>query len=375
MIKIKGYTLVNPPYEGGMALVYKGKKDMFERAFKMVRPDKASNNPRLCEKFLKEIKMQSQLNHPNIVKILDAFPYTDEKGITVTVLEMEWLNGMDLQKYVESKCPDGMEANMAKSIAHSIVDGLEYAHQHSILHLDVKPSNVFRTIDGFIKIIDFGIAKVVGENAEIVEGAEKMTLVTETGESTFKGTLAYASPEQQVGGRLGFYSDIYSFGKTLHYICTGSTDPSVEVSDALLGRVINKCTNQNPRHRYQTFHEVRMDLNAETTPMKCPHCKNVISKGAKFCSSCGKKIEVEKPKVIKCSRCGRKRVNNARFCDNCGTPFQQENNSQTTEKIIGYKCLICGKTTKAYSDGKVNFCNYCGADKEKFTPIKVQKKE
>ena len=366
---------MEPPYKGGMALVYKGKKDLFERAFKMVRPDKASNNPKLCEKFLKEIKLQSQLNHPNIVKILDAFPYTDEKGITVTVLEMEWLNGMDLQKYVELKCPNGMEPSVAKTIAHAIIDGLDYAHQHSILHMDVKPSNIFRTIDGFIKIIDFGIAKVVGENAEIVEGAEKMTLIDETGESTFKGTLAYASPEQQVGGKLGFYSDIYSFGKTLHYICTGSTDPSAEISDSLLCKVINKCVSQNPRHRFQTFGEVRSALNAVVESAKCLHCGNVISKGAKFCSSCGKKVEVEKPKVVKCSHCGKIRINNAKFCENCGTPFEQNDNPHTLERIIGYECSVCGKTTKAYSDGKVNFCNYCGADKKNFTPIKVEKKE
>ncbi len=371
MENIKGYTLVEPPYKGGMALVYKGEKGAFTRAFKMVRPDKAANNPQLCEKFLKEIQLQTQLDHPNIIKILDAFPYTDSQGTTVTVLEMEWLNGLDLQRYIEQQHPNGLEAKAVKEMAKWIIEGLEYAHKHSILHLDVKPSNIFRTNEGYIKIIDFGIARVVGENAQIVDGADKLTLITETGESTFKGTLAYASPEQQVGGKLGFYSDIYSFGKTLHFICTGSTDPSVEVSDSLLNTVITKCTSQNPKHRYQTFAEVRMALNASAVTVKCPHCGSKININAKFCSECGKKIEIEKTKIVKCSKCGKDRIGNAKFCDVCGTPFGTPSLQPIqTEKIIGYKCSRCGKTTKAYADGKVNFCNYCGADKNSFTPIK-----
>ena len=88
-MKIKGYTLIEPPFKGGMALVYKGVNDNgFERAFKFVRPDKAENSPRLCQQFIKEIQLQTQLNHPNIVRILDAFSHTDTTGKAFTVLEM-----------------------------------------------------------------------------------------------------------------------------------------------------------------------------------------------------------------------------------------------------------------------------------------------
>lgn len=211
-MKINGYILQEPPFKGGMALVYKGVNDNgFERAFKFVRPDKAENSPRLCQQFIKEIKLQTQLNHPNIIRILDAFSHTDATGKAFTVLEMEWLKGLDLERYVQQKAKNGLTDDIVKKILLQVLDGLEYAHKHNILHLDIKPSNLFRTFDGYVKIIDFGIARVVGDNAKIIEGAQKLTLVTETGESTFKGTMAFASPEQQVGGKLGFYSDIYLF--------------------------------------------------------------------------------------------------------------------------------------------------------------------
>ena len=248
-MQINGYTLIEPPYKGGMALVYKGQKGGFSRAFKFVRPDKAVNTPKLVQQFLKEIRLQTTLDHPNIIKILDAYPHQQANGTSFTVLEMEWLNGLDLQRYIEQKAKTGLGETSIKKIANQVLDGLQYAHNHNILHLDIKPSNLFRTFDGYIKIIDFGIARVVGENATIVDGAEKLTLTTETGESTFKGTLAYASPEQQVGAKLGYTSDIYSFGKVLHFLSTGSTDPSCEVKSPKLAEIITKCTMQNPKHR------------------------------------------------------------------------------------------------------------------------------
>ena len=241
-MQINGYTLIEPPYKGGMALVYKGQKGGFSRAFKFVRPDKAANTPKLVQQFLKEIRLQTTLDHPNIIKILDAYPHQQPNGISFTVLEMEWLNGLDLQRYIEQKAQRGLDETTIKKIAFQILDGLQYAHNHNILHLDIKPSNLFLTRDGYIKIIDFGIARVVGENASIVNGAEKLTLTTETGESTFKGTLAYASPEQQVGAKLSYTSDIYSFGKVLHFLSTGSTDPSYEVKSPKLAAIITKCT-------------------------------------------------------------------------------------------------------------------------------------
>ncbi len=331
-MKINGYILQEPPFKGGMALVYKGvNANGFERAFKFVRPDKAENSPRLCQQFIKEIQLQSKLNHPNIIRILDAFSHTDDTGKAFTVLEMEWLNGLDLERYVKQKAKKGMGDDTVKKVLLQTLDGLEYAHKHNVLHLDIKPSNLFRTFDGYVKIIDFGIARVVGDNAQIIDGAEKLTLVTETGESTFKGTMAYASPEQQVGGKLGFYSDIYSLGKTLHFLCTGTTDPSVEISSPLFASIVERCTIDNPKKRFQSCAELRDALTVfhRSVQKHCIHCGKLISNNVEFCSFCGgfqKEKKVEKPmiKMWKCKKCGKVireefADNLTRFCSNCGS--------------------------------------------------------
>lgn len=372
-MQINGYTLIEPPYKGGMALVYKGQKGGFSRAFKFVRPDKAVNTPKLVQQFLKEIRLQTTLDHPNIIKILDAYPHEQANGTSFTVLEMEWLNGLDLQRYIEQKAKTGLGETSIKKIANQVLDGLQYAHNHNILHLDIKPSNLFRTFDGYIKIIDFGIARVVGENATIVDGAEKLTLTTETGESTFKGTLAYASPEQQVGAKLGYTSDIYSFGKVLHFLSTGSTDPSCEVKSPKLAEIITKCTMQNPKHRYQSCKEIK-EAFEEFDKLKLKRCINpccgkMILPSVKFCPECGclqnaTRNEQNKKKEV-CANCGTLRKGKNRFCDQCGYDFEK----QVSTKIKSFRCSKCYNYTKAYSDGKVFFCNHCGASKEYLIPI------
>ena len=281
--------------------------------------------------MIKEIQLQSKVNHPNIIRILDAFSHTDDTGKAFTVLEMEWLNGLDLERYVKQKAKNGMNDETVKKVLLQTLDGLEYAHQHNVLHLDIKPSNLFRTFDGYVKIIDFGIARVVGDNAQIIDGAEKLTLVTETGESTFKGTMAYASPEQQVGGKLGFYSDIYSLGKTLHFLCTGTTDPSVEIASPLFASIVERCTIDNPKKRFQSCAELRDALTASYRPVQkhCIHCGKLISNNVEFCSFCGgfqkeKKVEKPKIKMWKCKKCGKVireefADNLTRFCSYCGS--------------------------------------------------------
>lgn len=341
-MQINGYTLIEPPYKGGMALVYKGQKGGFSRAFKFVRPDKAANNTTLVQQFLKEIQLQTILDHPNIVKILDAYPHQQPNGNSFTVLEMEWLNGLDLQSYIEQNAKSGLDEATIKKIAIQVLDGLQYAHDHNILHLDIKPSNLFRTTDGYIKIIDFGIARVVGENAAIVDGAEKLTLTTETGESSYKGTLAYASPEQQVGAKVGYTSDIYSFGKVLHFLSTGSTDPSCEVKSPQLAAIITKCTMQNPKHRYQTCKEIKEVLEESDKPklIKCinPKCGKMIPPSVKYCPECGtvQIVKTEDNPKEKCPKCGNLRKDKDRFCDKCGhkfgDPLPSESSSSNTQK-------------------------------------------
>ncbi len=154
----------------------------------------------------------------------------------------------------------------------------------------------------------------------------------------------------------------------LHFICTGSTDPSVDVSDPLLNEIINKCTIDNPKLRYQTFDEVRKAFSKPASQIKCPHCGHKIDTGAKFCPNCGEQIN--KPSQ-KCPTCGKVRNGSSRFCDNCGYDFNLPTSHTNPAKIKGYYCSKCKQTTAYYADGNVKFCNHCGASKEYLTPLYI----
>ncbi|MDR0982999.1 MAG: protein kinase [Culturomica sp.] len=361
---INGYKITEKIGEGGMATVYKGvhiNSTQFAKAFKVVRPDRAENNPALYTRFLREIELLNRLDgHQNIVRAENVHHHNN-----TTVLEMEYLDGLDLQQFIEKKAPNGLsDVSQLKKIAKQILEGLSVAHANGILHLDIKPSNIFRTRYGHLKLLDFGIATVVGEKAENIQGARLVTMKTETGESTFKGTAAFASPEQQAGTTLGVTSDIFSFGKTLHFITTGTNDPSAECTVAPFDAIINKCTQDKPRLRFQNCQEILDWIEnppAKTTNIldwmenpgpakttKCSGCGKKIDGSVKFCPHCGTKQESSPKPELKCPHCGTVSKTPGTFCGNCGKSLQYS--------PVQYKaCPTCGKQYKM-SD---NFCNYC----------------
>jgi non-specific serine/threonine protein kinase len=362
-MNIRGFELAEPPRRGGMAMVYKGSKGTLVKAFKLLQPDKVANNPKLSSMFLNEISVQSQLNHPNIVNIHDAYPYQMGDGRTVTVLEMEWLEGMDLQSFIDKRNGGhGLKPETVKRIALQVCRGMQHAHSKNILHLDLKPSNLFRTFSGDIKIIDFGIAKVVGDNATIVEGAERVTMMTTTGQTTFKGTLAFSSPEQQVGGKLTFASDIFSFGQTLHFLLTGSTDPDVTVNDPLFGPIIDKCTQQAPKKRYQNFQEVEEAIEKpQQTKCSNPACGRMLDTAFKVCPYCGTPVEKPKPEppqpsLISCPNCHKLTNKNFKYCTNCGHRLTEQKTTITCPNPE------CGKKIWLRADGMTKFCIHCGQE-------------
>lgn len=386
MAEIKGFELVEPPYSGGMAMVYEGRRGNFRKAFKLLRPDKAANNPKLSEMFLQEIQVQSRLCHPNIVTLLDAYQHEMPDGRRVTVLEMEWLNGLDLQSYIEKKNDGcGLDAETVKKIALQVICAMSYAHSQNILHLDLKPSNLFRTVEGYIKVIDFGIAKVVGENADIVEGAERVTMMTDSGENIFKGTLAFSAPEQQMGGTLRFSTDVFSFGQTLHYLLTGSTAPDVPVTDSLFRTIVDKCTQVNPFNRYQSFEEIRKELEAEPATQQCPNasCGRTVDASFRYCPYCQTELSgvsrnqqsatsrkysdgaIDWTTEKICPHCKGRTSRTERLCNCCGkdtvitdTPQKGDERPPQTRSV---HCERCNADNPLRADGKSRYCMKCGA--------------
>lgn len=386
---------------GGMAIVYKGKKAGYfhDSALKMIRPDRVENNGALCNRFIKELDTIGKLNHSNIVRAESAFTYVAPKsGAPYTVLVMEWLDGLDLQEYVDKYGPIINWEQLTK-IGTYILEALKYSHSQGILHMDVKPSNVFRTKDGYIKLIDFGIAQVIGEQGENIVGASGY-ITTVKGESTFRGTKDYASPEQIFGQTLQVQSDIYSFGKTMQFLCTGNT-LSKDIANPMWKTIIEKCTQPAIPDRFSSCDEI-LDYIANANKKECINikCRKKIDKDARFCPYCGTDQIQTPPPPIKhkrhcpncgyeeneqdvkklhnlCPRCNHRLKDGVRttkltnlqavICPICGYFVESSHPAlfcpnDGTKLIAGLHCANCGKVTLPNS----RFCSHCGHNPKEY---------
>ena len=179
---------------GGMASVYRGVQKSLDRrvVLKVLYPHLAEDE-KLVQRFEREARAAAMLRHENIVQVIDCGRYED-----VSYIAMEFVDGMDLKKWMEAHGPPPIE--MALLLLRDLCAGLEHAHQHRIVHRDIKPANIMLTPDGTLKIMDFGLAR----------RGEDSTAVTVVG--SVLGTPAYMSPEQATGEAVDERSDIFSAG-------------------------------------------------------------------------------------------------------------------------------------------------------------------
>jgi serine/threonine protein kinase len=272
------YQVTEKIGEGGMGTVYRAHDTHLDRpvAIKVLPPDKVAD-PERKQRFAQEAKAASALRHPNIVVIHDI---ASDHGLDFIVMEL--VEGQSLDSLIKRK---GLKLSRALGLAVQIADGLSKAHTAGIIHRDLKPTNIMVTDDGLVKILDFGLAKLMEEEAE-VSSVRTMTLEREkkprTEEGFIVGTAAYMSPEQAEGKTIDARSDIFSFGTVLYEMFTGqkafARDSRIKTLGAVLSedpkpasaaneeippeaeRLLNRCLRKDPQRRWQTMSDLRVAL-------------------------------------------------------------------------------------------------------------------
>ncbi len=270
--KLSHYEIIEKLGEGGMGEVYRARDTRLDRDVALkVLPVELARDPERRKRFEREAKAVAALKHPNIVTI-----HSVEEADGIHFITMEWVEGKTLGENIPE---GGLDLDRFFDVAIPLTDAVSSAHVKGVAHRDLKPANIMFDADGRLKVLDFGLAKLMESNAE---SDDTIGPDSNTAEGKILGTVAYMSPEQAEGSKVDLRSDVFSLGIIFYEMVTGrrpfegktsiSTlsailkDDPVSITDLKpllprhLGRVIRRCLAKDADRRFQTVIDVRNEL-------------------------------------------------------------------------------------------------------------------
>ncbi len=279
-LKIGPYEILAPLGAGGMGEVYRARDERLGRDVAVkVLPAEFADHPERVRRFEQEARAVAALNHPNILSIYDVGEHESAPYLVTELLEGESLREM----LVEGPIP----VRRAIDIGSQVAEGLAAAHEKGIVHRDLKPGNVFVTKEGRVKILDFGLARLVKGEGDSTPDSRAPTADPGTKPGILLGTMGYMSPEQVKGRPADARSDIFSLGVMLHEMLTGERDfkgdSDAEIMTAILKedpaplseldlkvppvleRTIVHCLEKNPGRRFQSARDIGFALESATS--------------------------------------------------------------------------------------------------------------
>ena len=269
------YEILSPLGSGGMGEVYRARDSRLGRDVAIkVLPAGVASNPDRLKRFEKEARAASALNHPNLVTVHEI---GDSGG--ASYIAMELVDGRTLREILAE---GPLTARTLLAIAAQVADGLARAHADGIVHRDLKPENVMVRRDGFVKILDFGLAKLTQPDVSAAEQTHSPTVSGATEPGLVMGTVGYMSPEQALGKPLDLRSDQFSFGSIAYEMATGrrafsrasvpetlaaiireEPEPIASLAPltpAPLRWIVERCLAKNPEDRYASTRDLARDL-------------------------------------------------------------------------------------------------------------------
>ena len=277
---ISHYRIVEPIGAGGMAEVYLAEDEKLHRHVALkVLPSQVLENPDRLRRFKREALAVSALNHPNILTI---FEFDSVNG--VNLLASEYVRGKTLRETLRQRT---LSVSDAIDIAIQVLSALQTAHEAGVIHRDIKPENIMIRDDGYVKVLDFGLAKLTGDTQSLETDRTHTQAFSQPG--LIMGTATYMSPEQARSRSIDVRTDIFSFGIVLYEMLTGKVPFSGDTTTDIIAEIIQKdptpvnelnpavsaefnritmmCLEKDRRERYQTAADLLLDVRALSSPI------------------------------------------------------------------------------------------------------------